>query len=70
MSGESGGEVWGDVSSVQPAPLWPAARRLGGGKRALSALGEQGQQCSWNGEQDRVEESENKVGLTGTSVSV
>lgn len=55
---------------MRPAPLWPAARRLGGGKRALSALGEQGQQCSWNGEQDSVEESENKAGLTGTSVSI
>lgn len=52
-------------------PLWACSQvswQRGGGTE--SALGEQGQQFSWKEEQNSMEESKNKVGPTGTSVSI
>lgn len=52
-------------------PLWACSQvsRQRGGRSELT-LGEQGQQFSWNEEQDCMEESKNKVGPTGISVSI
>lgn len=52
-------------------PLWACSqvsRQREGGIE--SALDEQDQQLSWKEDQDSMEESKNKVGPTGTSVSI